>query len=348
MPQGRSVVGFIGLGDNDGRGMSHMRALPLCAVLATLLYFGQAAAQQPDWPGSKPIRFEVTAAAGGLPDIVPRTLSTFISTSAGVPVIVENRPGAGGNIAAAIVAKAAPDGHALLVTGPNQAVNPTLLPNPGFDYERDLTPVSMVVQTKMLLVASPGFPGNDIADIIRLAKEKPKSLSIAISAIGTPNHLGAEMLTQFGNIDLVFVPYDGISQAIPDLIANRVDLAIAALPSLLPQVKAGALKALAVASKERSPLAPAIPTTAEAGLPALQIDAWLCFMGTGGTPAAIIARLDAEVAKALALPELREAFAKQGIEIFHLNPNELREFLHGEAARLGDLLKHSRVNASSR
>ena len=125
------------------------------------------------------------------------------------------RPGAGGNIAAAIVAKAAPDGHALLVTGPNQAVNPTLLPNPGFDYERDLTPVSMVVQTKMLLVASPGFPGNDIADIIRLAKEKPKSLSIAISAIGTPNHLGAEMLTQFGNIDLVFVPYDGISQAIP-------------------------------------------------------------------------------------------------------------------------------------
>ena len=223
MPQGRSVVGFIGLGDNDGRGMSHMRALPLCAVLATLLYFGQAAAQQPDWPGSKPIRFEVTAAAGGLPDIVPRTLSTFISTSAGVPVIVENRPGAGGNIAAAMVAKAAPDGHALLVTGPNQAVNPTLLPNPGFDYERDLTPVSMVVQTKMLLVASPGFPGNDIADIIRLAKEKPKSLSIAISAIGTPNHLGAEMLTQFGNIDLVFVPYDGISQAIPDLIANRVE-----------------------------------------------------------------------------------------------------------------------------
>jgi tripartite-type tricarboxylate transporter receptor subunit TctC len=345
MPQGRSVFGFIGLGDNDGRGMSHLRALPLFAVLATLLYFGQAAAQQPDWPGSKPIRFEVTATTGGLTDIVPRTLSTFISTSAGVPVIVENRPGAGGNIAAAIVAKAAPDGHALLVTGPNQAVNPTLLPNPGFDYERDLTPVSMVVQTKMLLVASPGFPGNDIADIIMLAKEKPKSLSIAISAIGTPNHLGAEMLTQFGNIDLVFVPY---SQAIPDLIANRVDLAIAALPSLLPQVKAGALKALAVASKERSPLAPAIPTAAEAGLPALQIDAWLCFMGTGGTPAPIIARLDAEVAKALALPEVREAFAKQGIDIFHLNPNELREFLHAEAARLGGLLKHSRVNASSR
>jgi tripartite-type tricarboxylate transporter receptor subunit TctC len=199
----------------------------------------------------------------------------------------------------------------------------------------------------MLLVARPGLPGNDIADVIRLAKEKPKSLSIAISAIGTPNHLGAEMLAQFGDVDLVFVPYDGISQAIPDLIANRVDLAIASLPSLLPQVKAGALKALAVTSKERSPLAPAIPTAAEAGLPALQIDAWICFMSTGGTPAPIIARLDAEVAKALAAPDVREAFAKQGIEIFHLNPNALRNFLHAEAARLGELLKHSRINASS-
>lgn len=258
--------------------MSDMRPLPFCLWLVTLLYAGPAA-------------------AGGLIDIVPRTLSNFISVATGVPVIVENKPGGGGNIAASVVAKAAPDGHALLVTDLNQAVNPTLLPNPGFDYERDLTPVSMVAQTKMLLVAAPSFPGKDIADVNRLAKDKPKSVSIAISAIGTPNHLGAEMLALFGDVDLVFVPYDGVSQAIPDLIANRVDLAIAALPSLLPQVNAGALKALAVTSTERSPLAPTIPTSAEAGLPALQIDAWICFMATGGTPAPIIARVDAEVSK---------------------------------------------------
>jgi tripartite-type tricarboxylate transporter receptor subunit TctC len=130
-------------------------------------------------------------------------------------------------------------------------------------------------------------------------------------------------------------------------MANRVDFAIASLPALLPQVQAGALKALAVTSTERSPLAPAIPTAAEAGMPALQIETWICFMGTGGTPAPIIARLDAEVAKALALPEVREAFAKQGIDIFHLGPNELGDFLHAEAARFGNLLKHSRVKASS-
>ena len=141
-----------------------------------------------------------------------------------MPVVVENRPSAGGNLAGAVVARAEPDGHTLLVTGSNLVVNPTLLPNPGFDYERDLLPVSMVVKSKLLLVASPSFPANSITDVIALAKQKPKSVSIAISPIGTPNHLAAEMLAQFGGVDLNFVAYNGIGQAMPDLIAGRVDL----------------------------------------------------------------------------------------------------------------------------
>ena len=177
------------------------------------------------------------SAAGGLTDTVPRFLAKYLSASIGQPVIVENRPGAGGNIAAGIVAKAEADGHTLLMTGLNQAVNPTLLPNPGFDYERDLVPVSMVVGTKMLLVASPMFAGNNITDVIRMAKEKPKSVSIAISPIGTPNHLGAELLAQIADIELTFVPYGGIGPATPDLIAGRVDLAIGAMPAVLPQVQ---------------------------------------------------------------------------------------------------------------
>ena len=321
--------------------------LPHAVLLAALLWAAQAGSQTPTWPGTTTLKFEVTAAAGGLTDIVPRALSNYLSASLGVPVLVENRPGAGGNIAAAIVAKAQPDGHALLSTGLNQAVNPTLLPNPGFDYERDLVPVSMAVSTKILLVASPSFPAKNITDVIAIAKQKPKSVSIAISVIGTPNHLAAEMLAQYGDIDLTFVPYDGIAKAIPDLIANRVDLAVGALPTMLPQVRSGALKALAVTSPQRSALAPDIATSAEAGLPQMQLDSWICFMGTGATPAPIIARLDEEIAKALALPEVRDVFAKQGIEIFYMNAEHLGNFLQSEAVRLSSLLKHSRVKGGS-
>jgi tripartite-type tricarboxylate transporter receptor subunit TctC len=321
------------------------RVLPL--LLAISLCAAQAASDAPDWPAAKPLRFEVSAAAGGLIDLVPRQLSNDLAASIGVPVIVEDRPGAGGNIAAGLVARAEPDGHMLLVTGSNQVVNPTLLPNPGFDYADDLAPVSMLVASKLLLVASPSFPAKNITDVINMARQKPKSVSIAISAIGTPNHLAAEMLAQFGGVDLTFVPYDSAGQAIPDLIAGRVDLTVAALSTLLPQVRTGALKALAITSPQRSPFAPDVPTAAEAGLPELQLDGWICVLTTGGTPAPVVARLDQELAKVLALPQLRDAFAKQGVETFHMNPNQLGAFLHAEAARYSGLLKHSRIRRAS-
>lgn len=315
-------------------------------VLASLLCAAQAYGAE-SWPGTAPLRFEVITAAGGFVDIVPRVLASDLSASLGVPVVVENRPGAGGNIATGVVAKAKPDGHMLLVTSTNQAVNPILLPNPGFDYARDLMPVSMVVSSKLLLVASPAFPAKNLADVIALAKRNPKSVSIAIPPIGSPNHLGAEMLAQYSDIDVTFVPYQGIAQAIPDLMANRVQLAVGSLPALLPQIQSGALKALAVLSPQRSPLAPDIPTSAEAGLPKMQIGNWICFMTTGGTPAPIVARLDHEVAKALSLPDVRDAFAKQGVEIFHMGPQELGTFLHSETARYAGLLKHSRFKGTS-
>jgi tripartite-type tricarboxylate transporter receptor subunit TctC len=295
------------------------------------------------WPGNQPLKFEVGVAAGGLIDFVPRELSNSLSASLAVPVVVENRPGAGGNIAASLVAKAPPDGHAFLVAGSDRAVNPTLLPNPGFDYDRNLAPVAMVATANMLLVASPSFPARDITGVIDAARQNPKGVSIAISPIGTPNHLAAEMLAQYGDINLTFVPYQGIANAIPDLMANRVNLAVGAISSLLPQIRSGALKALAVLSPHRSRFAPEIPTSAEAGLRGLQIDGWICIMTTGGTPAPIIARMDAAVAEVQALPEIRDAFTKQGVDIFYMNARQLGTFLHAEAARFGNLLKHSRV-----
>src|SRR3984893_6304557 len=316
-------------------------------LLGGLLCAALAQSNAPDWPGTKPIRFEVVAAPGGLVDIVPRTLSNPLAASLGVPVVVENRPGAGGKVAGVVVARPEAAGHTLLATGSNLVVNQTLLPNPGFDYERDLAALSMVVTSKLLLVASPSFSANSITDVIALAKQKPKSVSIAISPIGTPNHLAAEMLAQFGGVDLNFVAYNGIAQAIPDLIAGRVDLAVAAISVLLPQVRSGALKALAVTSPQRYPLAPDIPTAAEAGLAERQMEGWVCVMTTGGTPGPIVARLDGEIAKALALPEVRDTFAKQRVEIAHMNPNQLEEFLRAEAVRFKKLLKNSRVSRAS-
>jgi tripartite-type tricarboxylate transporter receptor subunit TctC len=316
-------------------------------LLASLVCAAQAATGAESWPGTKPIKLEVIGAAGGLVDVVPRELSNYLSASIGVPVVVENRPGAGGNIAAGVVAKAEPDGHTLLVTSTNQAVNPTLLPNPGFDYGRDLAPVSMVAAAKLLLVAAPEFPAHSLADVIAIAKQKPKSVSVAIPAIGTPNQLAAEMLAQYGNVDLAFVPYDGIAQAIPDVVANRIDLAAGAISTMLPLIPSRALKALVLISPRRSPLAPEIPTSVEAGLPQLQIDNWICIMATGGTPAPIIARLDEEIAKALDLPQVRSSFAKQGVESFHMGPQQLDQFLHAEAARFSSLLEHSRVKTTS-
>lgn len=316
---------------------------PLAVLLVGLLSVAYAAPGAENWPGRKPLRFEAGSAAGGLIDLVPRVLSKYLSPLIGVPVVVEDRPGAGGNIAAGFVAKARPDGHALLIIGSNEAVNPTLLPNPGFDYHRDLAPVAMILSAKMLLVASTAFPAKDITEVIALARKKPKSISFATSMIGTPTYLAAQMLAQYGNIDLTFVPYDGGAQALPDLIANRVNLTISAMSTMLPLVRNRQLKALAVLSPQRSPLAPEIPTSAQSGLPQLQLEGWICLMTTGGTPAPVIARLDAAIAKVLTLPEVREAFAKRGVEIFYMNAHQLGPFMHAEAARFESLLKHSRV-----
>lgn len=319
------------------------RVIPVLTLGLASLRSRPAVSDVRDWPGNQPLKFEVGVAAGGLIDFVPRELSDSLSASLAVPVVVENRPGAGSNIAAGLVAKAPPDGHAFLVAGSDRAVNPTLLPNPGFDYDRDLAPVAMVATANMLLVASPSFPASNITGVIAIARRNPKSVSIAVSPIGTPNHLGAEMLAQYGDIDLTFVPYQGIANAIPDLMANRVNLAVGAISSLLPQVRSGTLKALAVLSPQRSRFAPEIPTSAEAGLPGLLIDGWICVMTTGGTPAPIIARMGAAIAEVQTLPKIHDAFTKQGVEIIYMNAQQLGVFLHAEAARLGNLLKHSRL-----
>ena len=314
------------------------RVLVACgAVLA-----GAIPADAQDWP-QRPLKILVIAAPGGLPDAMARLVAKHLTTALGQPVVVENRPGAGGNMAAQGVAKAAPDGTTLLLTGTNQALNPTLIPDPGFDYERDLAPVTMVAEANMLLVAHPSLPANNVRELVALAKQKPASVAIAISPIGTPNHSGAELLMQMAGIDLTVVPYPGMGPATPDLLAGRVHIAISAIPSMYPHVAAGTLKALAVTRPTRSPFVPHIPTVSESGLPGFDVNAWVCLMTTGGTPAPVIARLNAEVRKMMALDEVRDSFAKQGLEASTMSPEELGAYIKSESVKWANVLKNAKV-----
>ncbi|MSQ73519.1 MAG: tripartite tricarboxylate transporter substrate binding protein [Betaproteobacteria bacterium] len=311
--------------------------------LSAALFAGHAFAQE--WP-ARPVRIIVITPPGGIPDSAARLLAVPLSKAIGQPVVVENRPGAGGNIATDAVAKALPDGHTLLLTGNNHAVNPVLIPNPGFDYQKDLSSVSMMAEANMVLVASQSFAPNNLTELIALAKQKPGTIAVAISPIGTPNHLGPELLAKMANIDINLILYKGIFQSLPDLISGQVQLAVAAVPSILPQVRAGKLKALAVTRGQRSPLAPEIPTAAESGLPGFEVNAWVCLMATGGTPPAVIRRINAEVRKAMGLPEVRESMVKQGLEPWTSTPEELDSYIKAEAQKWSEVLKTAKIKSN--
>lgn len=295
-----------------------------------------------EWP-SKPVRIMVINAAGGLPDIVARTLATSLQKAIGQPIVVENRPGFGGNIATSAVAKAAPDGYTLLVTAQSQAINPTLIPNPGFDYEKDIAPVSMLVNSAMILVATPALPANNLPEFIALAKRQPGATSIVVAPIGGPSHLGAELLLQMAGIDLNFIVYKGVAPAIPDLLSGRVQAALPAVASVLPLIRAGKLKVLAVAGSKRSPQLPEVPTAVDAGLPWFDVSGWICLMTTGGTPAAVVHRINGEVRKTMDSPEIRQALLAQGIEAWTTTPEELGIFLKAEGSKWAAVIKKAKV-----
>jgi tripartite-type tricarboxylate transporter receptor subunit TctC len=307
----------------------------LIATFAGAVVFAQDAPQ-------RPIKILVGIAPGGLPDTMARVLAKSLAESLGQPVTVENRPGAGGNLAARAVASAEPDGYTLLLTGNNHAVNPTLLPSPGFDYEADFAPVTMVAEANMLLVASLSLPARNISELVIMAKQQP-TIAMAISPIGTPNHLGAELLEQMAGIDLTFVPYTGIGQALPDLMTGRVQLTIGSIPSVQPHVNKGSLKALAVTRPIRSSFAPDVPTAAESGLPGFDVNAWVCLMAPGKTPPAIVQKLNAEVRKALALPDIRESFERQGVEALTMSPDETAAFIKAESQKWAAVLDKAKI-----
>jgi tripartite-type tricarboxylate transporter receptor subunit TctC len=305
-------------------------ALALLAALAA----GSARAAYPEHP----VKVVVAIAPGGTPDIIARLLSDRLSRRTGQQFVVENRMGAGGNIAAESVAKAAPDGYTLFV--PASAIltlNPSVYQRPGFDPLKDLAPVSIIGASGYFFLACPKMPAGSIQELVALAKTR--SLTYATAGFGTSHHLAGEMLNKMAGIQMVHVPYKGFAQGLQDALTCKVDVIVGAVPGSIPYVKSGRMKALAVTSARRFSATPEVPTMIESGFPGFEVDGWYSLLATGGTPREVIDRLHAETAAIVREPEFAAKLRELGLDPVGNTPEEFAARLRSELASSAKLVK---------
>ena len=307
------------------------------ALLMALLPFTTFA--QDRFP-SKPVRIVVPFAPGGSTDIVARYLAEKLTAILGQSVVVDNRPGAGGNIGAESVARAAPDGHTLLMaTTGVMAINQSLYKNMGYDPAKDLEPVSYVASITNVLAVPIELPAASVQELIALGRAQPGKLSFASSGAGSSTHLSSELFKSMAGIDLLHVPYKGSSQALTDLMAGRVSMIIDNMPSALPFIKAGRLRALGVSGSKRSPALPDLPTIAEAGLRGYESLSWTGIAVPAGTPKELVARLNREISAVLAQPDMRQKLADAGADAVGGAPELFAEHVRTEREKWSRLIK---------
>ncbi len=311
------------------------------AGVVALLLSLSAPAQYP----SKPVRLVVTFPPGGITDFTARALGPRLAEALGQPVIVENRTGSGGNIGTDFVAKSAPDGHTLLIAAPPNAINVSLYRSLPFDTKKDLTPVALVGSGANVLVVSAKAPVHNVRELLEHARRNPGKLNFASNGNGTSIHLSGELLKYYGKFGAVHVPFRGAPAAMAALLAGDVDFMFDALSISAPQIRAGKVKLLAVTSRERSPMFPDAPTLVESGFPEFEVSGWTGVMATGGTPAAVIARLEAELRRILSDRELIAAFEKPGMTASFAGAREFGEFLDAEIRRWAVAVKFSGAQA---
>ena len=299
--------------------------------------FAAAAWAQP-FP-SKPIKLIVPFSAGSGTDIAARAVGEVMAKGLGQPVIVENRPGAGGTLAAAAVARGEADGHTVLVPSSGHAANPSIYPNLSYDTLRDLTGVTPLVALPNVLVVNPARGWKSVADLVAAAKTKPGALNYASAGVGSATHFNAEKFRLQAGLEAVHVPFKGTPEAMSDVIGGRSDWFFAPLSSALPLIRDGKLQALAVSTPKRSAQLPDVPTTVEAGVPGSDYTFWVALVVPAATPPAVVARLQLEAAKALATPELIERLAKLGAEPMVMPTAEFNAFLRAEVESAARIVK---------
>jgi tripartite-type tricarboxylate transporter receptor subunit TctC len=320
---------------------SRVARLSVCALAA----FCIPASAQTTSTGSgqayptKPIRYVIAFPPGGSNDIFARIVGARMSELMGVQVIVDNRPGGGANIGAEAIARAAPDGYTIGNISATHTINATLYPKLGYDVLKDFTPIAKAAEIPLLLAAHPVLPVRGPQDVVVLAKTR--QLTYGSAGIGTPGHLAAEMLRGYGAKELIHVPYKGGGPAAVDLMAGQIELLFQNMPELVPFVKAGKMRALAVTSAKRDPVLPQTVTMVEAGFPGFELANWLAIVGPANMPKDIVARLHTEITKILSEPATREKIAAQGFNIALAGPDELARFIRSEHDKWGKLVKAS-------
>lgn len=324
--------------------MPHLKRLHFYLILvgSALLASGLSAQAQSSYP-QKPIKLVVPVAAGGGTDFIARLVGQKLGEALSTPVIIENKPGGGGNVGVDFAAKSEPDGYTLVMPITSFPVNPGLYKKLPFDTKKDFVPITLVASAPLLLVINPQLPVKSLSDLIKLAKDKPGVLNYATSGVGTTSHLAAELFKFTAGLDIINVPYKGGGPAVTDLIAGNVQLYFSTVPAALPQTKAGKIRALAVTNNKRLPGLSEVPTVSEAGLPGYEVVGWFGLFAPAKTPPAIVERLNAEVVKILKMPDVREKIEAHGLLPGGGTSKELSVFLDAEIKKWTQVIKAANI-----
>jgi tripartite-type tricarboxylate transporter receptor subunit TctC len=312
----------------------------ILAVLCTLLLAGNGLAQ--DYP-NKPVRFIVPYAPGGSSDILARTLGQKLSDSMGQPFVIDNRPGAGSMVGTEVLARSAADGYSIILSDMPHTINPSINPKVPYDPVKDFSPVSVIGVSPMFLFVHPAFEAKSVKELVALAKSQPGKIAIASGGNGATTHLVAELLQASAGIKLVHVPYKGAGPAIADVAAGQVPVTFTSMATAASLMKAGRLRVIGVTSGKRLAAFPDVPTFEELGLTGLNFEHWWGIMAPARTPPAIVARLHAEITKALAAPDVRDRFASLALEPRTNTPEQFRALIESDLARWAKVVRDAGI-----
>jgi tripartite-type tricarboxylate transporter receptor subunit TctC len=321
------------------------RALGLLALgLGAIVAPGLARAQPADWP-ARPIRFILPFPPGGGTDILGRLIAERLTAGLGQPVVTENRGGAGGNVGAEAAAKSPPDGYTIVLVAPSLAISPSLYSKLNYDPVKDFAPVSLVATVPNVMITNPSVPAATLKEFIALAKSKPGEMNFGSGGSGTSNHLAGELFNIVAGVKLVHVPYKGVNLAMQDVLSARVQLVFIGIPAAAPHIKAGKLRALALASAQRSAVLPDVPTADEAGLPKFEVTTWYGILAPAGTPRPVVARLNGELGKIMHSPELKDRLEALATDPLTSTPEEFADLIRREIAKWSEVVREAGLKA---